>query len=142
MKHALWAVNGLLAAGILAFAARYLVFPSRTDHLAGIDFTAALPSPPPKPGERPNEEVLRTLPNPLGPRKEHPLPPAAMITLHGAFPTLKGDQGVAFVRTTGNVSLVVPIGEEVQGWRLLELWKDRATFTNREGKRTELILDR
>ena len=110
MKHALWALNGFLAIAIVASTMRYLILPPRVDPLAGIDRDAALPSPPVPPKPAPNEEVLRTLPNPLGPRKEKPPPPAAAITLHGAFPTLKGDQGVAFIRTPENVSLVVPIG--------------------------------
>ena len=66
--------------------------------------------------------------------------PDPTLALHGALPTRNGFQGVAFIRTDQNVSLVVPIGEEVQGWRLAELWKDRALFTDAEGRTLGLDL--
>jgi hypothetical protein len=142
MKRALWAVNGLLGLGIVTLALTHLLFPAKIHLLEGIDPTAALPSPPPKPGERPNEEVLLILKNPLGARIERIQPPEQTLSLDGALPTVNGEQGVAFIRTAGNVSLVVPIGEEVRGWRLTELWKDRAALTNVRGERTEVEIRR
>jgi hypothetical protein len=138
MKRVLWALNGLLGVGIVTFALTHLVSPARINPLADIDPTAALPSPPQKPGEQPNEQVLITLRNPLQAGETPRAPTLPSLVLHGALPTLTGQQGVAFVRTAENVSLVVPLGEEIQGWRLAELWKDRAAFTNARGERTEL----
>jgi hypothetical protein len=140
MKRALWAINGLLGVGILIFARTHLVFPAKIPYLADIDPTAALPSPPPKPGDQPNEQVLITLRNPLRAGETPKAPPLPSMVLHGALPTMSGQQGVAFVRTAENVSLVVPIGEEIQGWRLAELWKDRALFTDAEGRTLALDL--
>ena len=136
MKHALWAVNGVLGLGIVTFTVTCLVFPARVDRLADIDPAAALPSPPRRPAEQPNEEILKTLRNPLRHRDEEPMirRPDPVLFLLGALPTLGGVGGIAFIRTPENVSLVVPIGEEVQGWRLVELWKDRALFANGEGR--------
>ena len=100
MKRALQAVNGLLGLGIVTFALTHLVFPARIPHLEGIDPGASLPSPPPKPGDRPNEEVLLILRNPLRARDEGVTGvPGPTMTLHGALPTLHGEQGVAFIRT-------------------------------------------
>lgn len=141
MKHArraLWALNGLLCIGTIAV----LALPRTSDGLRDVDPAAALPSPPPKPGERPNEEVLLILRNPLQAREEPIRRPDPTMALHGALPTREGVRGVAFIRTAQNVNLVVPIGEEIQGWRLDELWRDQATFTNSRGERKLLQIAR
>jgi hypothetical protein len=141
MKHALWAVNGLLGLGIVAFALTPLVFPTSVNRLSDIDPTAAPPSPPRKPGDQPNEQALITLRNPLRPGgEERTRRPDPTISLHGALPTRDGVEGVAFIRTAEDVSRVVPIGEEIQGWRLAELWKDRALFTDGNGRVMDLDL--
>lgn len=141
MKHALWAVNGLLGLGIVAFGLTHLVFPTRINLLADIDPAAVLPSPPRTPSGPPNEQALITLRNPLRPgRDEATRLPDPTLSLHGALPTRDGVVGVAFIRTAANVSMVVPIGEEIHGWRLAELWKDRAVFTDAEGRTMGLDL--
>ena len=141
-RRILGILNGLLSVAILVFGARLLAFPPRVNYLEGIDPDAALPSPPPRPSDQPNEAVLLTLRNPLQPHQDPLPPPPPAMALQGALPTVDGQQGVAFVRTARNTSLVVPIGQEVQGWRLEELWRDQAAFTNSRGERSFLQIGR
>jgi hypothetical protein len=50
---------------------------------------------------------------------------------------------VAFLKC-GDAELIVGMGEEVLrngGWRLAEIWKDRAAFTNQSGERCELQVE-
>jgi hypothetical protein len=142
-NRCLWGVNILLGLGIVLFALRYLAAPPTVDLLRDLDRSAALPSPPLAPRETPLEEALVTLRNPLRPQAGPPAPPPFPGSLKGALPSRDLHQGVAFLKC-GDAELIVGMGEELprnSGWRLAELWKDRAWFTNPRGERCELELE-
>jgi hypothetical protein len=65
--------------------------------------------------------------------------PSLPHTLNGALPA-EQHGGVAFIQADGRESIAVK-GEEVHGWRLYDLWKDRATFVGPTGQRTEVVIE-
>lgn len=139
----LWAVNGLLAAGIAAFAWLFLLTPAR-GNLEGVVFQDEAPRADVVRPAGPGDGVLRSLPNPLEPRAQGPGPaaPTFRAVLKGTLPTEKEPrQAVAFIKSPArNVDLVAYVGEpilhngepfeEYRGWTLVEVTKDTATFTN------------
>jgi hypothetical protein len=149
-RRLLWSVNALLAVSILAFGARTLAFPPKIDRLTDIDPRwadatprAALPPPP-------NEEALRTLRNPLRPPEGPTAPVRPPIALKGALPAEGSNRGAVFIKVGSTETIALP-GErilkdgrpfpEFAGWRLAEVWKDRAVFTNPSGERIEVAMD-
>jgi hypothetical protein len=142
-NRCLWGLNLLLGLGIVLYSLQYLVFPPAMDLLKDIDRNAALASPAHTPHEMPREEALLTLRNPLRPAEAPTASPSFLATLKGVLPARDSNQGVAFIKV-GDNELLVGMGEELlkdAGWRLSELWKDRAAFTNRQGERCELKVD-
>lgn len=145
MKHAcraLWGLNIALGLG----AVTILLPSSSVDRLIDvrtIDATASRI--PPEPSA--DESVLR-LGNPVGAPKEAA---AAFrgFTLKGALP---GSTSVAFMRSVSRpVDLMASFGEgilqdgkpdpEFEGWRLLDVWKDRAVFVHKSGERFEVQIE-
>lgn len=139
----LWIVNGLLGAGIAAFAWFFLLTPAR-GNLEGVVFQEEAPRTDVVRPAGPGDSVLRTLPNPLEPRAKGsgPSAPTFRAVLKGTLPTEKDPrQAVAFIKSPArNVDLVAYVGEpilhdgepfeEYRGWTLVEVTKDTATFTN------------
>lgn len=139
----LWIVNGLLGAGIAAFAWFFLLTPGR-GNLEGVVFQEEAPRTDVVRPAGPGDGVLRTLPNPLEPRAKGsgPAAPTFRAVLKGTLPAEKDPrQGVAFIKSPArNVDLVAYVGEpilhdgapfeEYRGWTLVEVTKDTATFTN------------
>jgi len=147
----LWVLNGLLGAGIVAFAYFFLLTQG-ANPLQGFspeDGTGTIgPVTPP-----PNDAVLKSLNNPLEPRA-HAAAAATLFkaTLKGTLPTTDPKRGTAFIKSMGrNVELVADMGEPIQGpdgklyeefrgWVMAEVSKDRAVFTN-GAQRQVLTLD-
>src|SRR5947207_306793 len=149
VKIFLWGINAFLTVGIVAFSVRYLLFPSEIDRLKDVDRDAALVSPPGTAKDRPSETALVDLRNPLQPRVDSSTRPPFEAILKGAMPTSNPRQGVAFIKSVAhNAELVARMGEEIlqdgkpfdelRGWRLTGLWKDRAEFTSIFGEQTEV----
>jgi hypothetical protein len=137
LSRALWGLNALLTTALIAFTGRYLVAPPKVDHLRDLPLSEAARSPRPAPEPPPSEEAMATLPNPLGPRAATPLA-SSTLALKGALPAEHG--GIAFIRVDGTETIAGK-GDEVHGWRLTDLWKDRATFTSPSGRRTEVVIE-
>ncbi len=148
----LWALNALLGTAILAFAWFYLLSPKSTSELAGFawddDPSALGVTPPPAQGDG----VLKGLPNPLE-RRAGAVQGATFFkaVLKGTWAETDPRKCVAFIKSTGrNVDLVAFMGEEIlydgkvheeyRGWKLVEVAKDRAVFSNGAQKET-LTLD-
>lgn len=149
-RRLLWSLNGVLAAAILIFTARYLAYPPKVDRLTGVDPRwsdatpqAALPPPP-------NEDALRTLRNPLQPSGGPTPASRPSMTLKGALPTGESGRAAVFIKV-GAMETLARLGEgilkdgrpvqEFAGWRLTDVWKDRAVFTNLLGERFEIAID-
>ncbi len=141
----LWALNGLLGAGVVVFAFQYLLFPQDAGFLRDFDpEQSAGPRPPDRPPTRASDDVLKRLPNPLD-RETGPAPakPASSLRaqLTGVLPSSDPSRGAAFLRsTTRNVELFAfpnePITydgkpfDDLAGWKLVEVNRDSAVFTN------------
>jgi len=136
LNGALWGLDALLTMALLAFTARYLVAPAKVDHLGGLELSAAARSPLAPPAPPPDDASMAELPNPLGPRVATPASPPP-LTLKGALPAEQG--GFAFINVGGR-EMIASKGETVHGWRLDDLWKDRATFVGPGGQRTEFVI--
>ncbi len=147
----LWGLNGLLGAGILAFAWFFLLFPKDAHSLKKYpwdDEAVVITKPPPAS----DDGIMKSLPNPL--EKRSPIePPTGSNTfpaiLKGTLASEKDPKsGVAFIKSkTRNVELVAYVGEEIRegdkpyeefrGWKLVEVGKSHATFSN--GSRQETL---
>jgi hypothetical protein len=143
VSRALLGLNCLLGTGIFVFACRCLLAPPRTDLLGDIHPADSAASPPIPIQKLPDENVLITLHNPLQKTAGPNPPPPFQAILKGALPALAAAQGVAFIKV-GATERIVGMGEEIlqnAGWRLSELWKDRAAFTNQRGETRELEIE-
>jgi hypothetical protein len=150
----LWAFNALLGAGIVVFAVNFLILPQE-DFLAGFD--------PDAPGDaRPaavvaqaqNDQALKGLRNPI--EKQTAQAPAQVLSsfkagLRGTMCSKDPAGGIAFIRSLArNTELVAYPGEailfdgkpydEFTGWKVMEVYKDRAVFSNGREK-AELKLE-
>jgi len=135
LNRLLWGLNVLLASAALIVATR----PTGIDRRSDLDLSAAAPSPRTPPTPPPRDAAMAELPNPIGPRAATPsatLP----LTLQGALPAEHGGGGIAFIKV-GGCETIAARGEEVHGWRLCDLWKDRATFLSPAGRRTEVVIE-
>ena len=145
LNGALWGLNGLLGAGILAFAWFFLLAPKDASSLKEFRWDdTAVRSTGPEQG-RGDDGVLKSLRNPIE-KPAGPVGPdgprAFKATLKGTMASEKDPKnGVAFIKsTTRNVELVAYVGEEIRdgdkpfdefrGWKLVEVGKDQATFSN------------
>lgn len=145
----LWGLNGLVGAGILVFAWMYLLVPADPEetYLAGMKWeedTVARAAPP-KP--RANDDVLRTLRNPVTrDRKDQGSiqdgPSAFKASLVGTLPP-----AAAFIKaTSGNVEMPALVNQEIRyenevyadfrGWKLVEVSKEKAIFSDGSRKET------
>jgi len=150
LNGALWGFNGLLGAGILAFAWFFLL-PKDANSLKSFrweDDAVRSPGPDRAGGD---DGVLKSLRNPIE-KPAGPLGPegprAFKATLKGTLASEKDPKnGVAFLKsTTRNVEVVAYVGEEIRegdkasdeyrGWKLVEVSKDQATFSNGVQKET------
>jgi membrane-associated protease RseP (regulator of RpoE activity) len=151
----LWTLNGLLGGGILAFAWFFLLFPKDASSLRDYrwdDEAVRVGGQGPKDSD---DGILRSLRNPLEKQivadsKE----PATNFRaqLKGTLPSEKDPKsGIAFIKSmTRNVELVAYMGEEIRegdkpyeefrGWKLAQVGKSQATFTNGPQQQT-LTLD-
>jgi hypothetical protein len=148
----LWGVNGLLGAGILAFAWFFLLKDAYSLKGFSFDDNAVVIKQGATGGD---DRVLKSLPNPLekvGPDLDRPAAQTFPAVLKGIIPSEKEPKNrAAFIKSkTHNKETVVWVGEEirdsekawdeVRGWKLIEVGKDWATFSN--GTKTEkLTLD-
>lgn len=141
----LWGVNGLLGAGLLAFAWFFLLFPKDAQSLkkqAWDDEAYVVPVSGRAGGD---DGILKSLPNPLEKRAEQgPVagPSVFQAVLKGTLASEKDPKsGVAFIKSMRrNVELVAFIGEEIRegdkafdefrGWKLVEVGKSHALFSN------------
>lgn len=149
----LWALNALLGAAILAFAWFYLLSPNSTGGLSGFAWDDD-PSPAgTQPVAQQGDGVLKGLPNPLEPRSRAGAQAATYFkaSLKGTWAEKDPRKCVAFIKSTGrNVDLVAFVGEDIlhdgkpyedfRGWKLVDVAKDRAVFSNGPQKET-LTLD-
>jgi hypothetical protein len=135
----LWGGNALLAAALLAWVECFFVAPPQAAPLSDLDFSAATRASRPGPGALPGEEAMAAFPNPLGPRTATP-EAAPPLRLSGTLPARRGEGGFAFVRVGGRETLAAR-GDEIHGWRLIDLWKDRAAFISPDGQRSELVIE-
>lgn len=155
LNGALWGLNGLLGAGIVLFAWKFLLTPQaspfkdfRPEEDGPARQTAAVVA---------AADNLKSLRNPVekielsGPVAKAPTLFKAI--LKGALPAEKDPQrGVAFIKSQPprSLELVAYMGEDIlhegkaydeyRGWKLVELAKDRATFSNGAQKQ-ELTID-
>lgn len=146
----LWVLNGLLGAGILSFSFVYLLFPQDAN-----SYLADMPNPEEtathrgRPSPAPSDAPLRALRNPIENKIDSPVGPSMFkASLKGTAPSDDPKQGVAFLRSqTRNVEMPAFVGEpilfdgkeydEFRGWRLVQVSKDRAVFSN--GARQETL---
>lgn len=152
LNGVLWGFNGLLGAGILAFSFVYLLFPQDArSYLAGFE-----PSSDARQTQRASQQLsdapLRTLPNPIEKRKEIIQGSADFkAVLKGTMPGNDAKEGAAFIRSQArNTEMVAFVGEKIMfdgkdydefaGWKLAEVTKDKAVFTN-GAKTAELRLE-
>lgn len=149
----LWVLNGLLGAGIVVFAFQYLIFPQDSGLLRGFDPAAAATArAPERPVPQASDEILKRLRNPLEKTMSRdPVPSVASSFRAALTGVMTGDdpsRGVAFLRlTTRNTEFVAFTGEpitcdgkpvdELVGWKLAEVHKDKAVFTN--GKDRQVV---
>ena len=149
----LWGLNGLLGAGILAFAWFFLLFPKDAHSLKKYrwDDDPFPVSGVPAAGD---DGIMKSLPNPLEKRGDvvPKGPDAFKAILKGTFPSEKDPKrGVAFIKSmTRNVELVAYVGEEMRegdkpyeefrGWKLVDVGKSHATFSD-GSKQVTLTLD-
>jgi hypothetical protein len=151
LSRALWGLNALLTAALLAFTARYLVAAPKVDPLRDLDLSAAAASPPRPAPEAPSEDALIHLRNPLQ-KTVRPTPPPPDLALKGALPASHSGNGTAFIHSkAGHSDTIARMGEpilrngkpapEFAGWLLSDLGKDFAVFTNREGERFALEIE-
>jgi hypothetical protein len=144
LNRLLWGLNGLLGMGIGAFAWFFLLFPKEASSLKNVqwdDNAVVLPAAP----SAGDDSILKALKNPLKgdePRSVASAPNPFRAILKGTIPSVKDPKsGAAFIRSSArNTELVVFLGEEIQeggkaydefrGWKLIEVGKYRATFTN------------
>ena len=150
----LWGVNGLLGAAILAFAWFYLLNPKDAHSLKKYPWDDE-----PQPAgtvQRPGDDsVMKTLPNPLErktPGSTSPDAPTFLAILKGTLPSEKDPKrGIAFLKSKSrNVEMVAYVGEDIRegdkpyeefrGWKLVEVGKNQAVFSNGAKKET-LTLD-
>ncbi len=155
LNGALWGLNGLLGAGIVLFAWKFLLTPQaspfkgfRAEEDGPVRQTAAVVL---------AADNLKSLRNPVekieaaGPAAKAPTLFKAI--LKGALPAEKDPQrGVAFIKSQPpkSLELVAYMGEDIiyegkaydeyRGWKLVELAKDRAVFSNGTQKQ-ELTID-
>ena len=149
----LWALNGLLGAGIVVFAFQYLIFPQDSGLLRGFDpGQAGTTRPPDRPVPQASDDVLKRLRNPLEKASVAGIVSTVASNFRAALiGVMTGDdpkRGVAFLRlTTRNTEFVAfteepicydgkPV-EELVGWKLVEVHKDNAVFTN--GKERQVV---
>ena len=150
LNGALWSVNGLLGAGILAFA-WFFLFPKDASSLKGYPWDDE----PVRVGgidiRKDDDGILKSLGNPLekpvGPDLTK-IPSIFKAALKGTFASEKEPKnGVAFIKSTvRNVEAVAYVGEEIRegdkpfdefrGWKLVEVGKSHAVFTNGVKKET------
>jgi hypothetical protein len=151
VNRALWGLNVLLAAALVAFCGRYLVAPAKIDRLSDLDLSAAAPSPPRPAPEPPSEEALIHLQNPLQ-KPAGPKPPPLDAVLKGALPASHSGNATAFIHSNvGHRETIARMGEpilrngrpapEFEGWLLSDLGKDFAVFTNRQGDHVALEIE-
>lgn len=142
----LWILDGILGVVLVLFVFLYLIFPSDPGYLRGFDPEEPRGSrPPERPAPPTGDEVLKRLRNPLEkPAAGGPAPsgaPAFRASLLGVLPSENPRGGAAFLRLPSrNLELFAfpdekilyegkPV-EELAGWTLAEVYKDRAVFTN------------
>jgi len=141
----------LLATGLLAFTARYLVRPPKVDRLGDLDLSAVAPSTPRPAPEAPSENALIHLPLPLQ-KPGRPSPPPPEWTLKGVLPASHSGNGTAFIHSkAGHSDTIARTGEpilwngkpapEFSGWLLSDLGKDYAVFSNGQGERIALEIE-
>lgn len=150
LNGALWSLNGLLGAGILAFA-WFFLFPKDAGSLKNYPWNDNAVPGQVGPGPGGDDGILKTLRNPLekpaGPDPDK-IPSAFKATLKGTFASEKDPKnGVAFIKSTvRNIEAVAYVGEEIRegektfdefrGWKLVEVGKSHALFTNGVQKAT------
>jgi hypothetical protein len=153
LNGALWVLNLALGAGILAFAWFCLLKPG-PGNLQG--FTPDDEPTPTNVAARPvhSDDAIKRLENPLRPRQGSSAagPAAFKAVLKGTLPSEKDPKrGIAFIKAAArNAELVAYMDEEIRdgdkpfeefrGWKLVEVSKDRATFSDGARKET-LVLD-
>jgi hypothetical protein len=149
----LWVLNALLGAGIVVFAFQYLIFPQDSGLLRGFDpGSVATARPIDRPAPQVSDEVLKKLRNPLEKTaSKDPVPTVASSFRAALTGVMTGDdpsRGVAFLRLTArNTEFVAFANEpifydgkpvdELVGWKLAEVHKDKAVFTN--GKERQVV---
>ncbi len=148
----LWVLNGLLGAGIVVFAFQFLIFPQDAGLLRGFDPSlSGGPRQPERPVLQASDEILKRLRNPIEPTSGPAAaraPSTFRAALKGVMTGESPGRGVAFLKTAGRgVELVAypdePIlydgkpFDELSGWKLIEVYKDSAVFTN--GTQREVV---
>jgi hypothetical protein len=151
LKRLLGGLNVLLGGGLLLFSYQYLVKASegRLD-LASDEVPRTVPVRPQDSGDG----ALKSLSNPLEKRASRSAEPARFgAVLKGTLACEKDpSHGVAFIKSTPRgAELVAYVGEEIlldgrpceelRGWILVSVTKDRALFRNRRGDVVELSID-
>lgn len=147
LSGALWILDGILGVGVALFTVLFLLFPSDPGFLKGFDpADVGGPRPPERPAPPSGDEILKRLRNPLekatggGTAAAAGIPPfrAALV---GVLPSENPRAGAAFLRlATRNLECFAfpeekilydgkPV-EELAGWKLVEVYKDSAVFTN------------
>lgn len=156
LNRALWGLNVVLGAGIIAFSFQYLLRPSDAkEDMQDWNPEIETASPPPV-VRKDTDGALMTLVNPVekpvrgdSAYRDNPF----KATLKGTLPSEKDPKSaVAFIRSSGrNADLVAYVGEEIQqegkpfeefrGWALESVSKISATFINKKGERVNLTID-
>jgi len=143
---ALWILDGILGVGLALFVFLFLLFPSDPGFLKGFNpEDPGGPRIPDRPPPPPGDEVLKRLRNPLekaaGGGPTSAAPPPFRASLLGVLPSENPRGGAAFLRLSSrNVECFAfpeeailfdgkPV-EELAGWKLVEVYKDRAVFAN------------
>lgn len=139
----LWAMNGLLGLGLLAFTWFFLIKDGQTLRKYPWEDDAAQVAA--QTGSKGDDGVLKTLPNPVEKRTEAAAtsgPSAFRATLKGTLASEKEPKsGIAFLKSIArNVECVAYVGEEIRegdkpfdefrGWKLVEVGKTHALFSN------------
>jgi hypothetical protein len=156
LNRGLWGINLLLGAAILAFSWKYLLFASPAEGLKDFRPDEGPAGAGPARSADPGDGALKSLPNPIE-KKAAAAGVQALsqfkAILKGTLPSEKDPQrGIAFIRSLGkNQELVAYVGEailhegkpfdELSGWSLQEVFRDRAVFAAADGRKETLVLD-
>lgn len=156
LNRGLWGINLVLMAGVAVFAWKFLLFAPAGGSLADFHPEEGGARTAPTRLQDSGDGALKSLPNPIEKKAVEAgakAPSLFKALLKGTLPSEKEPaRGVAFIRATSkNLDLVAYVGEEIlqegrtfdefRGWLLQDVFRDRAVFATKDGRREELVID-